>query len=74
MLGKAYDAVLALEEEAYFELLEKLLEKYVLPEAGEICFSQRDLERMPEGFTGRIRTIAAEKGGSLTVSPRTPRH
>ena len=72
VLGKAYDAVLALEKEEYFGLLEKLLEKYALAETGEICFSQRDLERMPEGFTGRIRTIAAEKGGSLTVS-REPR-
>ena len=71
VLGKAYDAVFAMEED-YFGLLEKLLEKYALPEEGEICFSQRDLERMPEGFTGRIRTIAAEKGGSLTVS-REPR-
>ena len=68
VLGKAYDAVLALEEEEYFGLLEKLLEKYVLPEEGEICFSRKDLERMPENFVGRIRTIAAEKGGSLTVS------
>ena len=72
VLEKAYDAVLALEEEEYFGLLEKLLEKYVLPEQGEICFSRKDLERMPEGFAGRIRTIAAEKGGSLTVS-REPR-
>lgn len=73
VLGKAYDAVLTLEEEDYFGLLEKLLEKYVLPEEGEICFSQRDLDRMPEGFAGRIRTIAVEKGGSLSVS-REPRN
>ena len=72
VLEKAYAAVLALEEEEYFGLLEKLLEKYVLPEEGEICFSRKDLERMPENFAGRIRTIAAEKGGSLTVS-REPR-
>ena len=48
--------------------MEKLLREYVLPEEGEICFNSRDLERMPEGFSGRIRTIAAEVGGSLILS------
>lgn len=68
VLGKAYDTVMGLDVDAYFDLLEKLLEEHVLPDKGEICFSQRDLERMPEGFTGKIKTIAAAKGGSLTLS------
>lgn len=68
VLGKAYDSVMNLDTDQYFDLLEKLLEKHVLPEKGKICFSRKDLERMPEGFTGKIKTIAAEKGGSLTIS------
>ena len=67
-LREAYEEILGLEAERYFGLMEKLLREYVLPEEGEICFNSRDLERMPEGFSGRIRTIAAEAGGSLTLS------
>ena len=68
VLREAYEEILGLEAERYFGLMEKLLREYVLPEEGEICFNSRDLERMPEGFSGRIRTIAAEAGGSLTLS------
>ena len=68
VLRVAYEEILGLEAERYFGLMEKLLKEYVLPEEGEICFNSRDLERMPEGFSGRIRTIAAEAGGSLTLS------
>ena len=66
VLEKAYAAVMDLEVKEYFGMLEK----YTLPESGEIRFSKKDLERMPEGFTGRIKTIAAEKGGSLTLSDK----
>ena len=72
MIGKvldaAYDAVLALDDGKYFELLEKLLKEHVLAEDGVICFSGRDLARMPEGFREKIGRIAAEKGGSLKIS------
>ena len=68
VLREAYEEILGLEAERYFGLMEKLLKEYVLPEEGEICFNSRDLERMPEGFSGRIRMIAAEAGGSLTLS------
>lgn len=68
VLREAYEEILGLEAERYFGLMEKLLKEYVLPEEGEICFNSRDLERMPEGFSGRIRTIAAEVGGSLILS------
>ena len=68
VLEKAYDAVMNLDDEKYFEMLEKLLEKNVLPEAGEIRFSAKDLGRMPAGFPDKIKNIAASKGGSLTVS------
>lgn len=70
VLEKAYAAVMDLEVKEYFGILEKLLEKYTLPGPGEIRFSKKDLERMPEGFTGKIKTIAAEKGGSLTLSDK----
>ena len=70
VLKAAYDAVMDLDDEKYFEMLEKLLEKNTLPEAGEIRFSAKDLGRMPAGFPDRIKNIAASKGGSLTVSEK----
>lgn len=69
VIQTAYERVLNLDNEAYFALLEKILNKYVLPREGVICFSKRDLERMPEGFSGKVKTSAAEKGGSLVLSP-----
>ena len=70
VLKAAYDAVMNLDDAKYFEMLEKLLEKYALPEAGVICFSAKDLGRMPAGFPDKIKNIAASKGGSLTVSEK----
>lgn len=70
VLEAAYDAVMNLDDAKYFEMLEKLLEKHALPEAGVICFSAKDLGRMPAGFPDKIKKIAASKGGSLTVSEK----
>ncbi len=70
VLDKAYETVMDLDADKYFEMLEALLEKYVLPEEGEIRFSKKDLERIPEGFEEKIKTAAAAKGGSLTLSPQ----
>ena len=70
VLEAAYDAVMNLDDKKYFEMLEKLLEKHALAEDGTICFSEKDLERMPEGFPEKIKSIAASKGGSLTLSEK----
>lgn len=70
VLKKTYDMVMNLETEKYFDLLAALLEKYALPESGEICFSGKDLERMPEDFRAKIRAIAGKKGGSLRLSDK----
>lgn len=71
MLGKAYDAVLALPDDRYFAFLRQVLAAYVQPRAGEICFSRRDLDRMPEGYLSELQAVAQEKGGSLTLSGET---
>lgn len=68
VLDEAYDTVMNLDDGKYFAMLEKLLERYVLPQDGTICFAKQDLERMPEQFAGRIKEIAAAKGGSLALS------
>ena len=57
-----------LEPESYFEMLQKLLETYALPQEGTIYFSAADLARMPQKFEDVIEQTAQKKGGHLVVS------
>ena len=68
VLDKAYAKLSSMQSEEYFAMLVKLLERYALPQDGEICFSQEDLARMPEAFKAQIEKAAEAKGGSLSVS------
>lgn len=68
ILDKAYDAVTGMEPEEYFAMLLKLLEKYALPQEGEIFFASADLERMPSGYEAEVKKIAEARGGSLKIS------
>lgn len=70
VLDAAYNAVVNLDDEKYFEMLEKLLERHALSGDGVICFSAKDMGRMPDGFAEKINSIAAAKGGSLKVSEK----
>ena len=51
-----------------------MLDKYVLPKTGEIYFSEKDLDRMPQGFEAVIEKAAVSKGGSLTLVKRAEEH
>lgn len=68
VIDQAYDKVLNLGEKEYFGLMRKLLEKYILPGEGVICFSKKDLERMPTSFRKVIEETASEAGASLSIS------
>lgn len=68
ILDKAYNSIFALDEKAYFRMLEKMLRKFSLAKDGEIYFSRSDLERMPAGFEDIISDAAKENGGSLRLS------
>ena len=57
-----------MEPESYFEMLQKLLETYALPQEGTIYFSAADLARMPQKFEDVIEQTAQKKGGHLVVS------
>ena len=54
VLEDAYKAVGELDDAAYFAMLEKVLEKYVLPEEGTICFTEKDRKRMPQGYMEKV--------------------
>ena len=58
VIADACERVKNLDEEKYFEILKNMAGKYLLPKDGEICFSRKDLERMP----------AEKKGGALEFS------
>ena len=59
VLEDAYSQVMNMDDAAYFEMLGKMLDKYMLAQDGAICFSKRDLDRMPKSFA---------KGGKLVIS------
>lgn len=68
VLDTAYENLLSADDETYFNMLRKMLEKFALAADGEICFSPEDLKRMPTGFEKEISDIAAAKGGNLVLS------
>ena len=67
VLEKAYEKLDGLEDRAYFDLIRRLLQKFAQPMDGEICFSERDLKRLPAGFEKEIGKIASEHKGSLRL-------
>lgn len=71
VLEKAYETLISADENTYFGMLRKMLYKYVLPEEGEICFSEEDLGKITPGFKEEIEGIAKEKGGVLIISEET---
>ena len=68
IIEKAYEKVVNLAPDEYYQMLLAILEAYVLPQEGEIYFSVKDLENMPVGFGKEIEEIALAKGGKLTVA------
>ena len=68
VIADACERVKNLDEEKYFGILKNMAGKYLLPKDGEICFSQKDLERMPADFREEIRSMAEKKGGALEFS------
>lgn len=68
VLDKAYETVTGLGDKEYFDMLLKLLEKYALPQDGEIYFSASDLKRMPTGFEQDAQKSAKANGGTVKVS------
>ena len=68
VLDQAYERILNLDADAYFDMVRKMLDKYVLGESGEIYFSAKDLSRMPAGFEEEIQKAAVAKGGALSLA------
>ncbi len=70
VIETAYQRVCDMDPESYFGMLEKMIEKYALPQSGEIWFSETDLKNMPNGYPDRIQAAAGRAGGTLTLSDK----
>lgn len=68
VIDKAYDSLKVMDSSEYFSMLMKMVEKYTLPQEGEIFLSPNDLGRMPSGFEAEVSEAAKAKGGALTIS------
>lgn len=68
VLDKAYEALNAMGDEEYFNLIRRMLDKFVLEGEGDIYFSEADLKRLPAGFEKDIEAAAAKKGGVLKLA------
>lgn len=66
-IDKARESIAGLNDEEYFNILEKLLRKNVQQSNGRICFSKKDLDRIPKDFEDRVKEIATENQGELVI-------
>ena len=66
-IDKARESIAGLNDEEYFNVLEKLLRKNVQQGKGQICVSKKDLDRIPNGFEDRVKEIVAENQGELVI-------
>jgi V/A-type H+-transporting ATPase subunit E len=68
VLENSYNKIMKLDTESYFNMIRKMLDKYILPGKGIIYFSKKDLERMSPEFVTEIQSIASSKGSTLELS------
>ena len=68
ILDKSYESLARMEADKYFDMMLKLLDRYVLPQDGEIYFSFADLKKMPKSYEADVKKVAQKRGGSLKVS------
>lgn len=65
MLSYGLSNAKSLDDDEYFELIEKMVSKYSQPEQGVIEFGEKDLSRIPEDFIDRLNKVSK---GKLTLS------
>ena len=71
-IGMAKAELKGLETGAYFDMILKLAVKSAQTGEGELLFSKKDLERLPEGFEDRLNAALKDKGGSAAHIRRHP--
>lgn len=69
VIQTAYESVCGMDADRYFAMLERIIAKNVTNQEGQLCLSEKDLNRMPAGFADRVSELAKNAGGVLTISP-----
>lgn len=64
-LDKCQSYLCSLPNDEYFDLIIKMISKYSEEEKGEICFSLKDLSRIPDNFENTINAVSK---GELKIS------
>lgn len=68
VIEKAYLQLSTRDDDAYFSMIKKLIEKNLRAGDGEVCFNEADLKRIPAGFEESVAKSAAKAGGTLKIS------
>ena len=68
LLAAKQDVIRSVLEDAYSQVMNMDDAAYLLAQDGAICFSKRDLDRMPKSFAEKIDASAKAKGGKLVIS------
>lgn len=72
VITSAKDFLINLSDEEYFKYIISMIKRYALPEAGQILFSKKDYNRLPEQFEDFINSSLNDKiGAALTISKET---
>ena len=69
-IGKAKDAIAQMPDDAYFDLLVKMIRKQALKQDGVIILNEKDRARLPKDFAEKIAAVLPE-GSSLEISDVT---
>lgn len=72
IIVSAKDYFLTLSDEDYFRNIVLMVKKYALAEAGQILFSKKDYNRLPEQFEDILNASLTDTvGAALTISKET---
>lgn len=66
VIERAVESFVRTNPREYFDSMVRLAKKYALPGKQYMIFSDKDMERLPEGFEGRVNSEILD-GGEVTV-------
>lgn len=69
LIAEAQESIYTLPDNEYFALILKMAGRFALPEDGEILFSAKDFNRLPDNFADSLNKVA--NGGKLSISKET---
>lgn len=68
IMDKAYNRMIGLPDEEYFEIIMTCLKAAALPKKGMIIFNAKDQDRLTFAMKQEIKKIAKERGGELDIA------